>query len=385
MNKNIKILKWSFTYKLLYILAVVGICINLTSCSEHKSDQSPQTVKMSSSGIKTYKTESYKSDSNNITIKGLVLKYVLIDTAYEVYQVNIEKEKYYSYASYSCAGGDSKNHYKWLTDTFNSMNAKNKDYLKVIFRSGIHEWKFMDILTKLEDEANADDIVQALTSDVDVNKNDKLKAAITNFLPYFYSNYMKSYLEESKVTFNSYVEKINNQINKKNPDIIDFMEQVSGIKFKTKYRPVFYYTLRPIGAMGFEYQDQKISTLERTCTDYMYLLGTPFHEFSHELFRTFTNDRDFLEVTELLKKNKALHDEWLSRMKNDYSWEEWCEENLVEGFSKYLSYKYYNSDNYNQTYLYDFDFYKYLKEKTFDGQKNSLKEICIEFYKTKCD
>lgn len=327
-----------------------------------------------------------KAESRRVEVKGLVLKYVLIDTAYEMYEVNVRKDKatsnVFSYESYSQIGEDSKKHYIWLTDSYKSMSKKNKVYLYNLFKDD-WSWYFMNLTTKLDDSADVDDIIRILLADKEVKNNEKLKEAIEKFLPYFYTHYLKSYLHMNNKVFNKYTEDINHQIKKNNSDITGFMEQMSGIKFEKRYKPEFYYTLRPIGAFGFSYKDVKVSTIQRTCTDYKYLFDTPFHEYSHELFQTFTHSKEFNNLAKSLKKNKALYTEWTNGMNTSYDWVGWCEENLVEGFSKYLSYKYFKKDSDASIYPYDKDFYKYLKDKNFDGKKDSLKEFSMDFYKQK--
>ncbi|HEX2946272.1 MAG TPA: hypothetical protein VHT96_10000 [Clostridia bacterium] len=392
MSKNNRTLTL-FKHVIPYIVLILVVCILLTSCSSgeitgaRETTAAQQGIGLTSAanaaGIDPADKEGMGADSNDIVIKGLVLKYVLVDSAYEIYQTNILKEKPFSFDSYSRMGEDTKNHFIWMEDTYNSLDADNKAHLKDLFESGIHAWKLMDVTTRLDDSAGVDDIVQKLASSREIKGGSKLKAAITDFLPYFYLNYLKAYIEENDDTFNKYIEKLNKQVQEKDADIIGFMERNSGIRFKTKYKPEFYYTLRPIGAMGFQYKDRKVSTLQRTCTDYTYLLSAPFHEFSHELFKTFTDANDFLEVTGPLMNNTEFRNVWNNSIKNNYNWTGWCEENLVEGFAKYLDYKYYSRDDQYSTYFYDLDFCNYLKERKFDGQKESLKEICIEFYKSK--
>lgn len=358
------------------ILSLIVIFI-LSSC------QAAEYESISTGGSASDNPVQQTQGQNHYTVevRGLVLKYVLIDTAYELYQVNVEKDQAFSRSSYASISGDAEKHYMWLSSTYNSLTEQNKAYLRDMFESGMHAWGLMNITTQLDDSSNIDEVVNLIISNKEIDRNKKLKEGIMTFLPYFYSNHLKRYVEENRDKFEQYASKVNNQIKEKNPDVIGFMEKESGIAFKAKYKPVFYYTLRPVGAMGFSYNDLKISTIQRTCDDYTHLLGTPFHEFSHELFKSFIQSRALKKIAGQMKKDEAFLKMWSEGMDKNYDWVGWCEENLVEGFAKYLEYKYYGIEPVNAIYVYDYGFYKYLKAMGFDGQKDSLKETCISFYK----
>jgi hypothetical protein len=331
--------------------------------------------------INAIQTLGINTENTNIKIKGLVLKYVLIDTAYELYQVNVQKLSVFSEQGYKNFGEDTHFHYLWLLNTYKNFNEEMKSNLKTIFEKGPHAWQLMNVTTKLEDSAKVEDIVKALNSSIKLHMKREVRTAIENLFPYFYSNFLKAYMAENNKTFECYINTLTAELEKDNVDVIDYIEQNAGISFKVKYKPVFYFTLRPIGAMGFNYKHMKISTLQRTCNSYRYLLSVPFHEYSHELFQTFTYSWKFRWIAEELKNDKGFKDAWLDGMDKTYDWIGWCEENLVEGFAKYLEFKYYNQLMSSTIYKYDYEFYQYLKGIQFDEHKISLEEACLNFYK----
>ena len=312
-------------------------------------------------------------------VKGLVLKYVLIDTAYEIYQVNAQKIDAFSEQEYASIGKDTHDHYLWLIDTYEQFDEEMKIELHAIFES-IHPWALMNQTTPLKDHANVEEIIGCLHGSNQLRLNKKLKKSISTFFPYFYYGFLQDYLEINQETFDQYAEEINQQLNQHNANIIEFMEKISGLKFKTRYKPIFYYTLRPIGAMGFNNGNKKISTLQRTCRDDAILFSTPFHEFSHELFQQFTKSKEFKNIGKQLKQIETFEADWINGMQDSYSWLAWCEENLVEGFAKYLRYKYYGTSSIEGIYTYDEDFFNYLKDLNFDASDQSLKEASILFY-----
>ena len=84
-------------------------------------------------------------------------------------------------------------------------------------------------------------------------------------------------------------------------------------------------------------------------------------------------------ISNKLKNDTDLVDSY-NKYSSSYSFEEWCVENLVEGFSKYLDYKYYNMQYDFSNYVYDLKFYNYLKDINFDSLKDNLFETCVKFY-----
>ncbi|MGE5399663.1 MAG: hypothetical protein ACM3S2_04615, partial [Ignavibacteriales bacterium] len=66
-------------------------------------------------------------DSGNVEVKGLVLKYVLIDTPYEMYQVIFSNSPYFTDSVYMKYGGsDSYEHIKWLKKCYESFLPEEK-------------------------------------------------------------------------------------------------------------------------------------------------------------------------------------------------------------------------------------------------------------------
>lgn len=311
-----------------------------------------------------------------VVVKGLVLKYVLIDTAYEIYQTQAIDDANFSRSSYITVGDEIYRHYKWMASTYEAMPDDMKQHLINIF-DNTHAWPLMNTTTALSDDASVDDIVESIKKS---NKNRSWVKSAEIFFPYFYENHLKVYLENNKGEFQQKADRINAQLKGSNPDIMTFMEEKSGVMFSKDYQPFFYYTLRYMGAMGFSYENQKVSTIQRNINDYNTLMLTPFHEFSHELFQTFTRSKDFVAVTEKMKEVDGFETMWKNGYDYSYDWIGWCEENLVEGFSKYLAYHYYDYEDYFVIYMYDGDFYKYLIETNFDPSIKSLEEVSIEFY-----
>jgi len=103
---------------------------------------------------------NYNSD---IKVKGPSLKISLIQTAYEIYNVNIENSNNNSTYKdlYENTSNYAKKHYKWLVKTYNSMDDNMKLKLKNIFDSN-SSWLYINSVINLNDNANVDNIINTL-------------------------------------------------------------------------------------------------------------------------------------------------------------------------------------------------------------------------------
>lgn len=323
------------------------------------------------------------SSDNNIEVRGLSLKISLITVAYDVYRANFKNTTEFNEERYKGCGEYGLQYYEWLKNTYSTMDSNMKRTLIRIF-DNYGDWTYVSETISLDDNASVEEIVEKLNNQSDLGLSEMQKEDIDVFFNYFYKEYLKEFIEGNNHTIEKDIKNINSYLARENVDIFKFMEDTSGIKFKKDYKAVFYYDLPPIGAMGFEYDNYKISTIQPG-TNKDNLLLAPFHEYSHELFDNFTKNSDFTKIANELRKDKTLSDGYEKMGKDAYDWTEWCEENLVEGFAKYLEYKYYGNENKNRIYVYDIKFCNYLIENNFNPESIGLKEISIEFYKNILD
>jgi hypothetical protein len=342
------------------ILSYLLICLLLTSC----------------------KTSQDVFSKNKIEVQGLTLKYVLIGTSYDMFLANVEKPDYFGTETFKKLGKETSDYYDWLCKTYDALPSSKKQELKQIF-SNTDGYHYMNITTQLKDDASIEDIVGMLTSNSDLNLDEKTKTAIENFLPYIYINYLNGYLKNIDKVLSERAERMQEQIDSINPDLLGFMEKNSGIAFPQKFKPIFYYYLSPITAYGFFYKDKGICTVPSRVNDIKDLLRVPFHEYSHLLFRTFTRDSmEFHRIASALKNDKDFEKMWSSAFNKIYDWDGWCEENLVHGFSAFLEYKYFGTINsWHGNYYYDYKFYNYLVNTQFSPDKVSLEWASLNFFK----
>lgn len=317
-----------------------------------------------------------------VVVKGLKLKYVLIETASEMYQANILGNETYNTRNFLYYGKHSIDYLDWLKNAYSLFPENRKSQLENIFSKN-GEWSLMNLTADLNDTANIDEILLFLISSNEINSS--TRKDIQSFFPYFYNSFLKDYLLKSSPRIDKLVEKTQSKIDSKNIDIFTFMEEKSGCKFKHEYSSELFYTLSPFGASGFPRDSIYVSTLQQNRKDAKKILSTVFHEYSHELFKTFSLDQDFIEISKEMKTNYDFKQTWENRYKNSYDWRGWCEENLVNGFSAFLTFKYFGSFKWRGNYNYDKEFYEYLKKINFESNEISLAKVCNDFMNSKIE
>lgn len=328
--------------------------------------------------ILAYTQINRDSSANQVEVKGVTLKISLVTVAYDVYRSNFKNIDEFNEDLYKNCGEYGVDYYKWLKETYSNMEPEMKRRLIRIYDNH-GDWTYVSETISLDDNASVEEVIEKINNQSSLELSQMRKEDIAIFYNYFYKEYLKEFIESNNYKIELNRKKVNTYLEKENIDIFKFMEDESGIKFKKDYTALFYYDLPPIGAMGFENGNYKISTIQPS-TNKDDLFGAPFHEYSHELFRNFTGTKEFIKISNELKKDKGLLDSYNSFGKDAYDWIGWCEENLVEGFAKYLEHKYYNNKKLNMTYVYDVKFYNYLIDNKFNPKDTNLKDISIEFY-----
>ena len=330
-------------------------------------------------GCESTKTLNYNPE---IIVYGPVLKISLIQTAHEIYTTNIENSSDNSNLEnmYIEDSKESKKHYKWLNKTYNSMDDDMKNKLKNIFNSN-SSWSYLNAVIYLKDNANISHIIDTLNSNTELNLSSNLQNDIDIFFNYFYNEHFKSYFNKNKSSLNKKASNLNNILYENNVDIEKFIKSICNISPSKNYVYTFYYSLNPVSYHNFEYDNNIVSTISSSTT-VKDLLRVSFHNYSHDLFDNFTESPEFTEVCNLLKSDKEFVSLYEKNGSYAYDFNDWCEENLIEGFSKYLDYRYSQAEYDFSNFVYDLDFYNYLKDINFNSDKVNLKDVSINFYKT---
>lgn len=325
-------------------------------------------------------TNDIKESDYKLEVRGLSLKYLLISTASEIYDINVRiKEDQAPF--YKMYGDEMYDHYKWIKKTYSDMDEEMKSYLNTIYSDGANEGKLIYIVAELGDEAGINQINYKIQSSV---LPAEIKKASEKFYPHFYDNYLKDYIDMKRYKYNDYLFELNQKIQRENFDLLGFIERNSGIQYDRRYQPVLYYTMRPGNAWGFTYNDLYIALIpfrEDEYEEFFYIL---YHEYSHGIFKTITDTKEFKRLAKVLKNNSTMYNAWNNNYYNQYyTWEEWCEENLVEGFAMYLDYRVKGKKpkRIKSIRPYDQEYFEYLVQNHFDPAAMELEYITIKFLK----
>jgi hypothetical protein len=162
-------------------------------------------------------------------------------------------------------------------------------------------------------------------------------------------------------------------------DIIAFMEKETGIRYKKRINKVeLQLNMRIIGMSVYSKKSNVITTVQwNRSPDKIWV--AVFNEFSGLYINSFAKNLSFRNISRKLKKDEAL----MARFKTEipFTWDSWVEENLSEGFARYLTYrKGINKTFTENTYVFDREYAQALAI-SYNPEKNSLKAFTTEFLK----
>ncbi len=304
------------------------------------------------------------------------LKYCIVDTLHEIYQVNIfdvEKRKEF----YENSDQWGQNHYDWLINTYEQMPEEMKNNLNNAFND-MSMWTLMNDLSKLDNDVGLKEI-KTLINSIKYTINQNGKRALLYIIDDFYYDYFKDYYEKNLPIFESLAADMTVELaSYKSP--VDIISEFSGIYLGEK-KCTFFYTLRKVGAYLFQLDNVTISTLQYNAIKPQYIFRTALHENSHPFFQTFTKTSEFDNLAKRVKSIEPFYNSWNNNqsLRSFYSWTSFLEENLVEGFAKFLSYKTFGEKG-APTYYYDYPFCEFLIEEDYSQEKYTLEEISYMFY-----
>lgn len=316
----------------------------------------------------------FGGEANAVFVRPPALKLSIISAMDELYLANVlVPEKWKSFYN---DGEDQR--YRWLVSTYSSLSEEQKQVLNKVFER-TSTWNLMNAMQGLSDDATLDDINRKITFSFSIPL--LIKGDLKRFLTAFYEEHFKAYYQEHFNYYSQLAERLTEESDDL-PNPFEYIEMWTGITLGD-YTCEFYYTFRKVGAWGFTSGNRKISTIQAGVNSLDLLYSAPLHEYAHNFFQTFTKDQEFKQLSEQLVVIDTLYDGWNdnANLKKSYNWSAFCEENLVEGFAKFLRWKL--NEDYNPEkgiYPLDLEFYNYLKKKDFNPKKYSLKEISFMFY-----
>ena len=302
----------------------------------------------------------------------------LFESSEEIYRANIKDPGMWeALRDLAAADEEYAAHYNWLYSTYNSWDEHRRAQLREIMTEYHHHPMSEQLIRNGRQEAGLDEVIAFIR---EARFFGKMRNTLVDFYSWYGSNYalphyqqIRPLLERKALAINALVEK--------DFDIAGFLEKETGITLKEKPEAIeLLLNMRIYGASGFYRDKVSLTTIQWNATPEK-IWATPFHEMSHPFFRTFTGSMSFKYLAGKLKK-----DEKLLKMFNEevpYTWEGWVEENLVEGFARYLNVrKGIARDVGEGIYICDGEFAQALVDG-FDPQKISLEDFTVQFLKQK--
>lgn len=302
----------------------------------------------------------------------------LFESSEEIYRANIKDPGMWeALRDLAAADEEYAAHYNWLYSTYNSWDEHRRAQLREIMTEYHHHPMSEQLIRNGRQEAGLDEVIAFIR---EARFFGKMRNALVDFYSWYGSNYalphyqqIRPLLERKALAINALVEK--------DFDIAGFLEKETGITLKEKPEAIeLLLNMRIYGASGFYRDKVSLTTIQWNATPEK-IWATPFHEMSHPFFRTFTGSMSFKYLAGKLKK-----DEKLLKMFNEevpYTWLGWVEENLVEGFARYLNVrKGIARDVGEGIYIFDGEFAQALVDG-FDPQKISLEDFTVQFLKQK--
>lgn len=314
-----------------------------------------------------------KNINQDIIVNNLSLKISLIETAYEIYNLDALSEKHYEDIS-----KNSHNHYKWLNDTKKNLSLEMINKLDIIFKNKTSR-DYIETLINIDDNSNIDEIISYVINNKYLNFEEQ--KAFKEFFSVFYKDYFHSYFLSKQIYFDKKTNLLNNSFQSEDVNLINFIENISGQKINKKYKSKFYYSLNPINNHLFINDENLVATIAdyNSSTDIVRICSG---EYTKDLFSSLLQNQNFINLCYELRRNSNFTDMY-QEYREAYTFEEWCIENLTEGFIKYLDYRFYNLEYDFSNYYYDLEFFEFLKENNFDSKKDNLMDISIQFYESK--
>jgi len=320
-------------------------------------------------------------DKENVSATPLVIKVedfsiFLFESSEEIYRANVKDQAMWA-GLREKAIGDTEYaiHYNWLFDAYGGWDEQRRAQLKTIMTEYSPQYMAECLIQEGKQGAGLDEIIKFIR-DERCFKNQK--DVLLDFYSWYGANYALPHYEQIKPLLQRKVDKTTSMV-EKSFDIVSFIEKETGIRQKKKPQVVeLQLNMRIIGMSVYSRKKDTITTIQWNRTPEKIWTAT-FNEFSGPFFKTFTDSWSFKRLSRKLKKDEKL----TARFKEDipYTWEGWVEENLAEGFARYLNVrKGITRDLGEGVYVFDREYAQALAN-SFNPQKTSLKEFTLNYLK----
>lgn len=313
-----------------------------------------------------------------LTIKVEDFSVFLFESSEEIYRANVKspamwaglKEQADRDPAYAA-------HYKWLYDTYNSWDEQRRAQLNEIMLEYHPQPMAEKLIQKGKQGAGLDEIIEFMKSDRYYAKN---RNTLVDFYSWYGSNYALPHYMQIVPLLQQKVDITAGKV-ESGFDIVGFMEKETGIYLKKKPDALeLLLNMRLIGASGFSRDKDSLYGIRWNDSPER-IWSTAFNDLSQPFFRTFTGSWSFKRLAGKLKKDEQL----MNKYKEDvpYTWEGWIEENLTEGFSRYLNVRLGVAGDVGEgIFIFDHDYAVALVDG-FDPQRISLEDFTVQFLKQK--
>lgn len=330
------------------------------------------------SGCSLWRSE--KKTDKPLVIKAEDFSVFLFESSEEIYRANVKDPKMWAgLREQADRDAGYALHYNWLYDTYGKWDEHRRAQLQEIMTEYHPQPMAERLIQNGKQAAGLGEIVGFMKEDRFFGKN---RSTLVDFYSWYGTNYALPHYEQVKPMLQRKAEIVSGRV-EKGFDMIGFMEKETGIKLKEKPDAIeLLFNMRLIGASGFYRDKDSLTTVQWNSTPEK-IWAIPFHEFGHSFFRTFTGGWSFKYLAGKLKKDEKL----MAKFKDDvpYTWEGWIEENLTEGFARYLNVRKGIAANVGEgIYIFDREYAQALVDG-FDPQKTSLEDFTVKFLKEKYD
>ncbi|MDD3654610.1 MAG: hypothetical protein PHO01_10565 [Desulfotomaculaceae bacterium] len=326
----------------------------------------------------------WQSDVKN-QVKPLVIKVedfsiFLFESSEEIYRANVKNQSLWAGLRENAErDAEYAVHYKWLYETYGKWDEHRRAQLKEVFN--VYEAQLMSecLIQNGKQEAGLDEIIKFIRED---NFFRDHRDVLIDFYSWYGTNYAIKHYEQIKPMLQRKVDNTLSRV-EKGFDIRSFIEKETGIQIKKKTNTLeLLQNMRLIGFSSFSREKDSFVTIQWNRTPDR-IWTASFHYLSEPYYQTFTDGWSFKYLVRKLKKDEKL----MARYKEDipYTWEGWIEENLVEGYARFLSVrKGITRDVGDGIYVFDKDYAQALVT-SFDSQKTTLEEFTVNFLKKRYD
>ncbi|OPX89744.1 MAG: hypothetical protein A4E53_01405 [Pelotomaculum sp. PtaB.Bin104] len=300
----------------------------------------------------------------------------LIESSEEIYRANVKDQALWAGLRENAArDSDYAVHYNWLYETYGKLDERRRAQLKEIFTGYEAQLMTECLIQNGKQEAGLDEIIKFIREDSFFKEH---REVLVDYYSWYGANYALPHYQQIKPMLQRKVEATVSRV-EKGFDIKGFIEKETGIHLNKKTNTLeLLQNMRIIGFSNYSRGKDSLVTIQWNRTPEK-IWTASFHTLSEPYIHSFTDDWSFKYLAKKLQKDEKL----MARFKEDipYTWEGWIEENLVEGYSRYLSVrKGLTRDVGEGIYVFDQDYAQALVT-SFDIQKTTLEKFTVNFLK----